>query len=66
LQLVKFTYQDDGNESGLAVEFRNKYMFPTRNAVVMSMHGRQFSPIETANALRKLARWCETVGYNAG
>ena len=64
MQLVKFTYQDDGNESGLAVEFRDKYMNPSRNAVLLSRHGKNYGPWETANQLRALARWCETIGYN--
>ncbi len=73
MRLIKFTFEEDdiGNACGLAVEFAyypNKMNHSRsqriRNAVVMSKHGKWFDPQETANALRELARWCETLDYN--
>ena len=63
MRLVKFTYDDDGNECGLAVEFTHRAQ-RMRNAVVLSRLGINYNALETANALRTLARWCETIGYN--
>jgi len=68
MRLVKFTFDEDdmGNECGLAIEFEHSGIVNDRirNAVVMSKHGKWFGPQETANALRTLARWCETLHYN--
>jgi len=64
LRLDKFTWHDDGNEHGLAVAFKSDLQnvnYTVRNAVTFGW----FADVQaTANALRELARWCETLEYN--